>query len=315
MTKTRVAHAGIAPLALTAVILLAIVVILAAQGGAGQAEPELFAPGVVSTPDDEAAVTISPDSQSVFFGRGGAILESRWLQGKWSTAEVASFSGRFGDYYPALSRDGSKLYFTSNRPVPARPGTPENFDIWVTTKTADAWSEPENLGSPINSDEGEVYCSTTRDGTIFFGSGRKGTRHILVSRLAEGKYTEPESLSPGINTRYFQGYHAVPSDGRFIVFTSNRPGGFGGLDLYISYRTDSGWTEPDNLGPWINTAADESHASISPDDQYLFFTSNRTCLDNPPEQRLTYKELLGKLRGTLGGSRNIYRVPLLKERR
>ncbi len=278
-----------------------------------QPEPELLAPGVISTPDDEVAATVSPDGRVLFFSRSGAICESRWREGRWSTPEVAAFSGQYGDYYPSLSPDGARLYFTSSRPVAPGQSPSNNFDIWVVNRTADGWSEPENLGPPINTNEGEVYCSTTRDGSIFFGSGRNGDRHILVSRLVDGKYTTPESLGEGINTRYFQGYHAVPTDGRFIIFTSNRPGGLGGFDLYISYRTNSGWTEPENLGPGINSAADETHASISPDDKYLFFASNRTCLDRPLEERLSYQELLDKLRGTLGGNRNIYRVDISKK--
>ncbi len=284
---------------LSIIPVLILVPALSGQMEKGAFQPEIFAPGVVSTPaGEEAALAISPDGQEVFFGRSGAICQSRWRDGKWSDPERLPFTGQYGDYYPCLSPNGRKLYFTSNRPT--SPGQPksDNYDIWVAMRTADGWSEPENLGSPVNTPEAEVYCSIAGDGSIFFGSGsRDGRRHIMYSKLVDGKFGAPESLGPNINTRAFQGYHAVPPDARFIIFTSNRPGGFGGLDLYVSYRTSGGWREPVNLGARINTAADESHASISPDGRYLFFASNRATFDKS-EQSANKKP----------GGRDIYRV-------
>src|SRR5215470_15470763 len=101
--------------------------------------PTLVGEGVVSTAADEAGITLGPDEKEAFFvirtpatvGRTQEIIcTTRLVSGRWTEPEVAPFSGRFRDFSPALSPDGDKLYFISNR---SADGTaPKNdFDIWV----------------------------------------------------------------------------------------------------------------------------------------------------------------------------------------
>lgn len=98
-------------------------------------------------------------------------------------------------------------------------------------------------------------------------------------------------------------------DERFIIFSSNgRPDTRGSYDLYISYRCAGEWTEPANLGDDINSAAWDFGARLTPDGEYLFFTSNRSDFGEPPEERLDYERLLHELRSPGNGLRDIYRV-------
>src|SRR5262249_37444589 len=113
-------------------------------------EPRMFAPGIISTTEDEFGGAFTKDGTTVFFNRSVlrhylyVICESHFVDGKWTTPVVAPFSGLYRDADPVFSPDGSKILFTSDRPVNGKPKT--DFDIWVVTKTRDGWSEPTNLG-------------------------------------------------------------------------------------------------------------------------------------------------------------------------
>ena len=95
-------------------------------------EPELFAPGIISTADDELNAAFTPDQRTVFFtkstpsNRMGVIFVSQLRGNKWSSPEVASFSGRYSDYDPFVTVDGEHIYFISNRPKPDS-ATTKNF--------------------------------------------------------------------------------------------------------------------------------------------------------------------------------------------
>jgi len=284
---------------------------LAHPAGKPSPDPELFAPGVISTPEDETAATLSPDGRTLLFSRAGAIWESRLESGQWSTPQIAGFSGHQKDYYPSFAPDGSKVFFTSSDPNRAGDGATAPLGIWVAKRTRNGWGDREELPPAVNLEdrEGAVYCSSSADGTLFFGLGKPGVRHIMFSKLVGGEYGPSQSVGSRINTKAFQGYHAISPDGRFLIFTSNRSGGLGGMDLYVSLIENGEWTEPRNLGAPVNTSADDSHASISADGRSLFFASNRTSLDAPQTTRL-YSKMKETLDGILGGNRNIYRVEI-----
>src|SRR5690242_9713692 len=88
---------------------------------ANLSKPELFAPGVISTSDNELNAAFSPDGKSLYFTknatRKGVIVFSKFVGGKWSAPEVATFSGQYSDFDPYFSTDGTKLFFVSNRPL------------------------------------------------------------------------------------------------------------------------------------------------------------------------------------------------------
>ncbi len=288
--------------------------------------PELFAAGVVSTSDDEFGGALAPDGSAFFFAkktqatiRSSVIVlcVSYYRVGRWTTPEVASFSGRYKDFNPTFSPDGSKLFFVSNRPVGDRPKT--DTDIWVVEKSGDGWGDPKNLGAPVNGEGYEYGCSATSDGTLYFSSAREGGKgglDIYRSRMVDGKYAEPENLGDAVNGTNSEADPFVAPDGSYLLFTSRGRddalvgGGapYPRSDIYVSFNRDGKWTQAKNLGPRVNSAAEESSPSVSADGRYLFFTSERGFATIPMPKRLSYRELETRLHGPANGLGDIYRV-------
>ncbi len=134
---------------------------------------------------------------------------------------------------PALSRDGSRVAFVSTR-IGGRGGR----DLWISERRDDmTWSEPMNAGSTINSDGDEITPFFVSNDTLMFASngfGGRGGYDVMYSVLRDGVWHEPIPLD-GINTEYDDSDCIVLPDGT-IVFASTRPGGVGGLDLWIARR-------------------------------------------------------------------------------
>jgi len=279
--------------------------------------PILFGEGIISTGDYESHPAFTPDGRTLYFVKSTptfsfwTIVVSHFVNGQWTTPDVAPFSGRYADADPFITTDGKQLYFISNRPAPGK--TKRDLDIWVMDKTDSGWSEPRNLGAPINSDAPEWYPTVAADGTLYFGSrrpGGKGGNDLYRSRLVNGAYTEPENLGDAINTEFDEYEPYIAPDQSYLIFmAAGRPDGQGGGDLYISHQKDGAWTRAmnlRNLGNEINSPADEYSPTISPDGKYFFFASARER--RPPGERMNYTELLARLRGPGNGLGDIYYV-------
>ena len=253
-------------------------------------EPQLFAPGIVSTGLATRDVALMPGGSEIYFavtaGAATMIMVTKEEDGVWTEPVVAPFSGRYLDIEPAISPDGEKFFFLSTRPQPGQEEKPGWVyqDIWVMDREGDGWGEPYNLGAPINSDAPEYFPSVTNDGTIYFtreGEGRQSATYR--SRFVDGAYTEPEMLGPEVNcgTNRFNVYVA-PDESFAIVPAVGRDDSLGGADYYIVFRAeDDTWSEPINMGPAINQPdGREWSASLSPDGEYLFFMSSRSTVSN-----------------------------------
>lgn len=283
-------------------------------------EPELFGEGVVSTGFDERDGALAPDGRSFYFTKSVrdnddlmVIVFARYKDGGWQEPEVAPFSGRYRDKNPFISADGTKLYFSSDRPVTGtQPKT--DFDIWVVEKKGQGWGKPRNLGPPINTAAEEQSPYLTAAGTLYFASDRPGGRgnsDIYLSKWAGGQFSTPENLGEAVNAEGAEMAVCAEQEGRFIIFSSSRKGGIGNLDLYISRHENGRWTTAQNLDFGINTGAVESSPSFSPDGRYLFFSSTRGMGQSGYQaERMTYSVLLKKIRGARNDSADIYRLPV-----
>ena len=283
--------------------------------------PEMWGQGLLSTSLDELNTVFSPDGKEIYWSialpenNGGVIMTAKLANGKWSAAEIASFSGQYTDWDPFFTPDGKKIIFTSNRPNGIEQKNPQDFDLWVVTRTASGtWSAPENLGAPVNTPRPEYYPSIASDGTLYFSAnheGKPGAFDIFRSKLVDGKYTEPENLGPNVNAPGPDIDNYIAPDQSFIIFNSNgRPDDMGRGDLYISFNENGQWTPAKHLPAPINSPAREYCPIGSPDGKYLYFTSKRGFADGPRTRPFTTKELLSGLTSTLNGGGNIYRVPL-----
>ncbi|HKO95430.1 MAG TPA: hypothetical protein VJU86_00455 [Pyrinomonadaceae bacterium] len=281
-------------------------------------EPTIFVEGVVSTGDYDSHPAFTPDGKTLYFLRSTpnfnlwTILISRFENGRWQTPEVAPFSGKYSDADPFITADGSRLYFISNRPVEGK--AQPDLDIWVMEKTGASWSEPKNVGAPLNGPGSEWYPTVAANGTIYFGSDRqggKGRTDIYRARLVNGKYGEAENLGDAINTQFNEFEPLIAPDESFLIFMAGgRADGLGGFDLYFSYQRNGQWTKPANLGDKINSAGNEYSPAISPDGKYFFWASTRGFADKPLAERLDYKELTSRLRSPRNGLGDIYQIDL-----
>ena len=254
-------------------------------------EPQLFAPGIVSTGLATRDVAMTPDGGEFYFGvtvnNHSMIMVTKQVDGVWTEPSVAPFSGRFNDLEPAISPDGQRFFFLSARPPEGQDEKPgwAYQDIWVMDRLGDTWSEPVNLGPPVSTEAAEYYPSITTDGTIYFTREREdGVSVTMRSRLVDGVYAEPEELGPEVNcgSNRFN-VRVAPDESFAIVPAVGREDSLGGPDYYIVFRSpDDTWSEPVNMGPAINQPAGrEWSASLSPDGKYLFFMSSRTVGSAP----------------------------------
>jgi peptidoglycan-associated lipoprotein len=200
----------------------------------------------------------------------------------------ASINSTFTEYTPFITPDETRLFFESDRP--GSIGNSGNFDLWYSTNSAPSkkipdFTLPVNAGLPLNTDgfDGHPSLRLTHEiyeiyFTSYAGSTRGGPKesNIYVSRLMGNVWSEPRAVE-GINSDFHDRMPSISPDGKFLYFSSDRPGGFGKDDIWVSeYDTSSRkWNSPVNLGSTINTTDSEISPSIHVDSITLYFSSNR----------------------------------------
>jgi Tol biopolymer transport system component len=279
--------------------------------------PEIFAPGIISTGMSEFASAFSPDGYSFFYNNSSGpvpvLLCMQQINGIWTEPEVASFSGRFRDYDPSFSFDGTKLFFSSDRPLKEGEKIQDTVDIWMIEKIGNGWSQPVNLGGKVNSRANEYYPCATKNGNLYFSSGRQGGsggNDVYVCRFVDGQYLSPENVGDNINSSNFEGDTFVAPDESYMIVTCyNRSDGFGSGDLYISFRDkDGGWSKLKNMGNVINSYANEHCPRVTPDGKYFFFTSYRNNGGRPLLESLTFQSIITIQLQSGNGKGDIYWV-------
>jgi len=279
--------------------------------------PEVFAPGIVCTGSSEFSSVFAPDGKEFYYTLSGVpfstILCMKQENNQWTKPQVAPFSGRHRDCDMNFSPDGKRLFFCSNRPLKGTGPPKEDSDIWLVERTVQGWSEPENLGSLINSNKNEYYPTFTRNGTLYFSSSREGGKgggDIYRSKFVNGKFTKPENLGDAINTRFGEGDVFIAPDENYIIVTCyGRSDGIGSGDLYISARKKDGlWSELKNMGNTINSEANEHCPMLSHDGRFLFFTSRRSSLKSYSGKSITYEEKMKTINSHGNGMADIYWV-------
>lgn len=283
---------------------------------------KLFAPGEISTGDYELNAVFTRDGGELYYTISTpdpgfdlmTIVLSRREAGKWSRPEVASFSGRFSDVDPFLSPDGSRMFFISKRPLDETQSAEpkDDFDIWYVDREGDGWSKPQQLEGPITTDGDEYYPAVTADGTMYFSGRREeGKRDydLYRSRLVNGTYTEPERLSDAVNSESHEIDVYVDPKEQYMIYVSYREGQGRG-DLYVSYNRGGEWTSAQNLGDAVNTNAREYCPMVSPDGRTLYFTSDRSAVDDARVEALTYDDLRHLLDSPGNGLGDVYSISL-----
>ena len=259
-------------------------------------EPELFASGMISTGMYERDVAISPDGREFYyglaFGNLVTILVSRLENGFWTEPEIAPFAMEldFLHFEPCITPNGDKLLFLCTRPPDdqeTRPGWGHQ-NIWAVDRQEDgSWSEPYDLGWPINTENNEYFPSVTRDGTLYFTRSypKEGKGVILRSLFIDGKYNEPEMLpAPVSGERNLYNAYIAPDESYLIACAEAGDDGAtsGSTDYCVFFRrSDDTWSEGIDMGEQINAPGTRALSPyVSPDGKYFFFASTRQNQDN-----------------------------------
>lgn len=185
------------------------------------------------------------------------------------------------DYAPVLSTDQSTMFFTSRRKGSTgnnKDNDNEYFeDIYVSYNKEGKWTAPQNIGTNVNSELHESAIGLSPDGKqlYIYLDNNKHKGDIFVSTSDKnGAWSIPSPLDKTINTEYIENSISFTPDGKTIFFSSNKPGGKGGMDIYTSTLDKSNkWTRPINLGDTINTEFDDEAPFIAADGNTLFFAS------------------------------------------
>ena len=177
------------------------------------------------------------------------------------------------EYFPSLTIDGNELVFT-------RRIKNFNEDFYSTQRNTGNWDIAKPLEGNINTPENEGAQMISQDGQwlVFTGCNRPdgfGSCDIYISYLTPQGWSEAINLGSKINSDQWESQPCLSPDKRDLFFTSRRFGGYGGSDLYVSHMQPNGkWGDPENLGPNINTSADEASPFVHADNLSFYFTSN-----------------------------------------
>ncbi|HEX7015032.1 MAG TPA: OmpA family protein [Cyclobacteriaceae bacterium] len=184
----------------------------------------------------------------------------------------------YTEYNPVVSADESVLAFTALRPNTGKTRSGDKFieEIYISYNQSGSWSEPKVV--PVASDFNVGTAGISPDGQrmlIFMGGVSDPGSLFVIERSGEN-WSKPSLVANTLNTpKYLESTASITPDGKTIYFASDRVGGHGGMDIYrIDKKSDGTWTTPVNLGPEVNTPANEDAPFIHPDQQTLFFTSD-----------------------------------------
>jgi Tol biopolymer transport system component len=207
---------------------------------------------------------------------------------------VASFSGEFKDLEPMFTPDGKRLFFASNRPLFENDKSTD-YNIWYVDRIKNGWSVPVALDTIINTEKDEFYPSLTSTGTLYFTATRldsKGKEDIYFSKNIIGVFGEPASLDSAINSATYEFNAYVSPNEDYILFSSyGRKDGYGGGDLYISYRENGKWLPAQNLGKKVNSTSLDYCPFVSADGKTLYFTSGRRLIEKKSSMQSMKKSM------------------------
>ncbi len=237
------------------------------------AEAVLFAPSTISLNNRlEQDSHFSPNATQFCF----SITNRPWNEGKiqitelidavWTTPQDITFQNATNAWHPFFSPDGDALYFSGK--------STGSVDIYKSVKTPTGWSLATPLEGPINSSSNEWYVTLSNDKTLYFSKDGD----IYYSKFENEGYPEIVKLPAPINTSSNEYDPYIAPDGSYMIFCSNKAGGFGRTDMYITYwLSNCTWSTPVNLGENINSVDTDFSPTVTPGGNNLMFTrSNRT---------------------------------------
>ncbi|MBX2896324.1 MAG: OmpA family protein [Cyclobacteriaceae bacterium] len=191
-----------------------------------------------------------------------------------------NINSEWPDYAPAINADETFMVFTTRRPeenLNNRLAADNEYyeEIFYSKKVDGQWTPARNLSGPLNNNYHNASINLSPDGKEMLLYHDSNGGDILASFLKpDGTWTDPKEILE-INTEYIENSATITADGNKLFFSSNRPGGYGGTDIYVSTKDSKGrWGTPRNLGRNVNTEMDEDGVYVSASGKHLYFSSN-----------------------------------------
>lgn len=198
-------------------------------------------------------------------------------------------NSKYDDATPCITADGKMLVFNTRRPEDTNSpidieGDGKYFqDIYVSyfDTINKKWLPALPVPGNVNTDAHDAITSISPDGKIIFIYKNDTREHesaggdIFISKVMKNKWKTPEPIGKPINSTYWEGGACLSPDGKTLYFTSERKGGYGHSDIWMSTKINNKeWSKPVNLGPVVNSPYDEVGLFMAPDGKTLFFASN-----------------------------------------
>ena len=219
--------------------------------------PKVFAPGIVSTKDWEIEGVFAPNMKEFYFAR---------YRGTYDDAKTYVIHHKNGAWHESVVERRSGEVFIST------DGKTMHLGNKYRERTTSGWSEKKSLGPMFEREDwGIMRLSASARGTYVFDDYKSGDV-IRISTLVDGKRQEPKKMGPVVNTGKMTAHPFIAPDESYLIWDSEREGGYGESDLYISFRQEDGsWGPAINLGEDINTEHDDAYGSVTPEGKYFFF--------------------------------------------
>ena len=190
-------------------------------------------------------------------------------------------NSEYPDYAPTISEDESLMVYTTRRPgenmnEQIAPDHEYYEEIFYSEKVNGVWQPAKNAGVPINTNYHNASVNISPDGKeLIVYHDTNGGDLFISNRKSDGTWSSPVSME-GINTEFLESSATITNEGKTIYFTSNRPGGYGGTDIYSCQLDKNGnrWINVKNLGPIVNTELDEEGVFVTATGQHLYYSSN-----------------------------------------
>jgi outer membrane protein OmpA-like peptidoglycan-associated protein len=239
----------------------------------------------INSKDLEYYPSLTIDGSKMVFTRRANndedFFESKWKENKYLKARplAGNVNTNLNEGAQNISQDGQWLVFTGCN-YPEGEGSCDLYISYLTKKGN--WTEPQNLGTVINTEFWESAPSLSPDKRdLYFASSRPGGyggRDIWVSHLDKsGKWTQPENLGQQINTIADEGCAFIHPDNQTLYFNSNGHDGLGGTDIFLSRKEENGkWGKALNLGYPINTIDEEGSLVVAADGITAYYASDRS---------------------------------------
>jgi len=231
----------------------------------------------ISKDGKEAFFTIQSPNQEI-----SQLASIRKENNKWSKPEILPFCDAYKYLEPFLSVTNNRLFFVSDRPLNDSTSVKKDFDIWYVDRNHEdnKWSEPKNIGKPINSELDEFYPSVSKNNNLYFtmiAPEGFGEDDIYYCKWEDNSYSNPILLNENINSAGYEFNAFISEEEDFLIYSKyNEADGQGSGDLYISKKDANGnWNKAKNLGIPVNTKYMEYCPFYDEKNEILYFTSKR----------------------------------------